>query len=293
MYEDLPEIVLELGINANGSTELAKQMIDMGIAAARSTGYPLEKVLFKFQKRTPELATPRAMWRVKRESPVSGKMVDYIDYKHEMEFDCDDYTVIDEYTRRLGVWFFASVWDRESALFMYDSFPFLPYLKVPSAHLTNESLLVFISDFDTPVILSTGMSTESEITAALAKFDEQREMVILSSTASYPCIDEEINLLKIRTLDDLYSSPSRRIGFSSHSISPYPSIYSNFFDVDMIEVHLTLDRSMKGSDQAASLEKPAVELLMRETLRIPELYGTGELKVYQSELAKRMSLRGY
>jgi N-acetylneuraminate synthase len=293
-YLDLPILVLEVGINHNGSVDVAKQTIDMVVSAARNTGYPLEKTLVKFQKRMPEHSVPKEMWGTRRISPVSGREMSYIDYKREIEFWRMDYEEIDAYTRKCGVWWFASTWDIPSADFFYQHFSHIPYLKIPSAHLTNHELIQHIVDYGHfSIIMSTGMSTEEEIDAAVDLIPYQYNSVLLACTASYPCADGEINLSKIQTLDDYYRTPGRDIGFSSHSVSPYPAIFSNFFDVDMIEVHVTLDRTMPGSDHSASLEKPAIELLMRETLRIPKLYGTGKLEVLPSEMDKRMQLRGY
>ncbi|MHC4181780.1 MAG: N-acetylneuraminate synthase family protein [Planctomycetota bacterium] len=291
-YEDLPEIIAEIGINHQGSVDVAKQTIDMVVSAARNTGYPLEKVLIKFQKRMPEHSVPKEMWETRRVSPVTGREMSYIEYKNEIEFWQMDYEEVDAHTRKHGVWWFSSVFDLPSADFFYQYFSHIPYLKIPSAHLTNHKLIQHIVDYGHfDIIMSTGMSDYEEIDEAVDLIPYA--LTVLACTGTYPSKDSEARLNNIKTLDYLYGNGRIKVGYSSHNASPYPAIYSNFFDVDMIEVHVTLDRAMPGSDHGASLEKPAIELLMRETLRIPLLYGTGKLEVLPSEMDKRMQLRGY
>lgn len=294
----LPKIVCEVGLNANGHVDLANDIADMCLTAADNTSYPHELVYIKFQKRNPEISTPKHMRDVQRISPYDGKTKSYIEYKHDLEFGLDEYKELDWLTDACGG-IFCSVWDQDSVDFVIDNFRYWPYIKIPSAHLTNHELIRAAIATDMDLILSTGMSTWEEIKEAhdvwfrSEKLSEQ-ELTILSSTATYPCIDEEINFFKLRRLRDYFSMYAHGygVGFSSHALSPFPAIYSNFYDVDMIEIHVTTDRSLPGSDQSASLEQPGIELLMRETLKIPKLYGDGVF-VYDSELEKRKSLRGY
>jgi N-acetylneuraminate synthase len=235
------------------------------------------------------------MWRVQRVSPVTGHIVSYIDYKKEIEFEYDDYVQLDWLNGECGGWF-VSVWDEPSAMFVKDNFPDMPYIKIPSAHITNKQLIKAAGYTGIPLIISTGMSTEKEVIAAIeqAKRWSDAIVTVLSCTAEYPCPDNHLNFCKLDWLQRGYGMPYGgyyRHGFSSHSPSPFPAIYSNFFDVDMIEVHVTTDRTLPGSDQAASLEYSGVELLLRETIRISKLWGTGDF-LFEEEKMKREQLRG-
>lgn len=293
----LPKIILEVGINHNGHVDLASEIADMCLDTADSTGYPRESIYIKFQKRNPEVSTPVHMWQMQRISPVTGEMGTYIEYKRQIEFGEHEYAELDWITDACGG-IFVSVWDVDSVNFVSENFPHWPYIKIPSAHLTNHDLLRAAINTDIPLILSTGMSTWDEIGDAYGVYNDFNrvgsQLTILSCTASYPCKDDEINFYKLDRMMKYFPTMSNdnMVGFSSHAPSPFPAIYSNFYGVDMIEVHVTTDRSLPGSDQSASLEKPAIELLMRETLKIPKLYGDGVF-IYDSELGKRKSLRGY
>lgn len=161
--------------------------------------------------------------------------------------------------------------------------------------MTNHALIRAAIETDIDLILSTGMSTREEIDNAynvwfMSERDSGQSLTILSCTASYPAHSHETNFSKLYYLKDQFFTHD--IGFSSHATTPLIPTYSNFYGVDMIEVHVTTDRSLPGSDNSASLEQPGIELLMRETLRIPKLYGDGRF-IYDSELEKRKSLRGY
>ena len=292
----LPKIVCEIGLNANGRVDLANEITEMCLSAAITTGYPLDLVYIKFQKRDPEISTPEHMRDVQRVSPYDGKTKSYIEYKHDMEFGIIIYDELDWITDACGG-IFCSAWDIESVNFIAKNYPHWPYIKIPSAHLTNHDLVRAAIETHMHIIVSTGMSTVDEILDVVGIWNEyyptriDQGLTILSCTATYPCADEEINFYKLDRLV-MMESDAHDVGFSSHSPSPFPAIYSNFYSVDMIEVHVTSDRTLPGSDQSASLEKPAIELLMRETLKIPKLYGDGVF-VYDSELEKRKSLRGY
>lgn len=301
MIRKLPEIVAEIGINHNGNVELANEIAINCLTAASATKYPLDKIFIKFQKRFPEVSVPKDMWEVQRVSPVTGLVTSYIDYKKEIEFEYDDYVQFDWLMHECGGWF-VSVWDEPSAFFVGDNFPDLPYIKIPSAHITNRELIQAAGTTGIPLIISTGMSTKEEIIYAIeyAKIYSTTLALptVLSCTAEYPCADEHLNFFKLDWLQQGFGMPFGmpfggyyRHGFSSHSPSPFPAIYSNFFDVDMIEVHVTADRSLPGSDQAASLEYAGFELLLRETVRISKLWGTGEF-MFEQEKMKKDQLRG-
>ena len=299
MTQELPILVAEIGINAGGDVDIAKKTIDMVYDAVQPY-YPLDKVFIKFQKRNPDLAVPPEMWDTPRKSLKTGQWTNYITYKREIEFGVDEYLELDRYIK--GIYnsnWFVSVWDLDSVKWVKENFPDMPYVKIPSAHLTNHGLLYAATYLDIPIVLSTGMSINYEISDALKvinTYSPLNKITLMHCNSSYPCVDNEIDLNAMqelyRILWDVFSLGGD-IGFSSHSSSPYPPIYSNFFNVSMIEFHVTLDRAMEGSDHSASLERNAIELLARETSRIPVIRGKNELVVYASELSKRKSLRGY
>ena len=298
MTKELPILVAEIGINSGGSVDVAKKTISMVYEAVRPH-YPLDRVYIKFQKRNPDKSVPHHMWDTPRKSLLTGQMTNYITYKWELEHNLVEYLEIDDYIKSYYTYgkpnWFVSVWDLDSVKWVQENFIDMPYLKIPSAHLTNHELVLAASKVAaTRLIVSTGMSTREEVINLLGHLEYAP--TLLHCNSSYPCADNETDLNAVqdlyRILWDAFGT-SGSIGFSSHSPSPYPAIYSNFFNVSMIEFHVTLDRATEGSDHAASLEKGAIELLARETARIPVVRGKEQLKVYDSELSKRKSLRGY
>jgi sialic acid synthase SpsE len=298
IFEKLPEIVCEIGINHNGSVDIADEIAITCLTAAKNVGYPTDLIYFKFQKRHPESSVPKDMWDVQRTSPVTGDVVRYIDYKKQIELELDDYVQLNWLFDECGGWF-VSVWDEPSVSFIRENFDHIPYVKIPSSHLTDHKLIKFATMCDADLIISTGMSTQKEIDeatrVAYRYLDATQRLIVMSCTATYPCADEEVNFMKldyIRSIGDSHMHSAYKVGFSSHSASPFPAIYSNFMNVDMIEVHVTKDRTLPGSDQSASLEYAGLQLLLRETLRINKLYGNGDF-IYESELSKRKALRGY
>lgn len=287
----LPKIVLECGVNHQGSVDIAKQMIEVFWNAC--TGYPGNLIYFKFQKRNPDICVPENQKSRPRKSLIDGRWTDYITYKHEMEFGLDEYYELDNFIRELTGHsnIFVSVWDNDSVAFVVNYFSHWSYLKIPSAHITNLSLIKECVLTGMSLIISTGMSTKQDIDKAVSLVPDDMDLTLLACTGSYPMPLEDVNLKKISTLRHHYGQ-GRSIGFSAHDISPFSGIYSNFLGADMIEVHGTLNRGWKGSDHAASLEPPAIELLIRETMKIPILLGSGELKIMPSEANKLKSLRG-
>ena len=217
----------------------------------------------------------------------------YIDYKKEIEFDIHDYMVIDNKVPRR---WFVSVWDKPSVEFVSAYFPNSPYIKVPSPHITNYDLIERCVQTFIPLILSTGMSTEFEIDFAYG-YLLNYSFTMLACTSSYPCWDEDVHLNKISLLKNRYGNKRKfdhitKIGYSNHSPSTFPAIYSSLLGAEMIEIHVTLNRAMPGSDHSASLEMRGVEIVLRELKRHPDLMGPNELTVFDSELSKKESLRG-
>lgn len=269
--------IAEAGLNHNGRIDLALKLCDLAKEANWS--------VVKFQKRSPELSTPREMWDVKRE--WNGQVITYLDYRRQVEFWKPEYDAIAKHCEKIGLPWTASVWDEPSADFMsqYD----VPFIKIPSAHLTNHVLLRKVAETGVPMVVSTGMSTENEIAEAVGHIPHVTGASLMHCTSTYPAPDDQANLSYIPVLGRL----GFPVGYSSHHESPYPAIYSAFFGAQSIEAHVTLNRSLPGTDQPASLELKGMVLLKRELDRIEEVRGDGVKRVWDSELGPRKKLRGY
>jgi N-acetylneuraminate synthase len=268
-------IVAEIGINHNGSIDMAKQMI----AAAKEAGVDA----VKFQKRTPELCVPPDQRGQMRETPWG--YITYLDYRYKVEFDKEGYNEIDRYCREIGIPWFASVWDEPSVDFMeqFDT----PAYKVPSASLTDHGLLRKIRSTKRPVILSTGMSTMDQIQASVDVLGVE-DLVITHATSTYPCEPEELNLKVIETLIHKFPVP---IGYSGHEVGLIPSVAAVTLGACMVERHITLDRALWGSDQAASVEPSGFERLVKYIRVVESSLGDGQKKVYESEKSSMKKLR--
>ena len=269
-------VIAEIGINHNGSIEIAKKMI----AGAKSAGCDA----VKFQKRTPEICVPKDQWNVERDTPW-GRMT-YIDYRNKVEFGKDEYAEIDKYCKELGIIWFVSCWDEESVDFIVDFDP--PLYKTASASLTDKDLLLRHKQLDRPVIISTGMSTMEEIENAVNNIGLEK-LLIAHSTSSYPCKYEELNLRMITTLRNKYSATP--IGYSGHETGLAPTWAAVALNASFVERHITLDRAMWGTDQAASVEIAGFHRLVRNIRDIELALGDGIKKVYDSELSSREKLR--
>ena len=241
-------IIAEIGINHNGDPGLALQMIDAAVHAGASA--------VKFQKRTPEIATPPEQRDQMRETPWG--YITYLEYRRRIEFGEAEYQEIDRHCRAQGVDWMVSVWDEPSVDFMqgFDT----PAYKIPSASLTDHALLRHAAGTGKPVILSTGMSTMQQIQRALDVVGSE-DRVVMHCTSTYPCEPEELNLQVIQTLAREF--PGTLIGYSGHEVGLVPSAVAVALGARVIERHLTLDRAMWGSDQAASVEPSGFERLVK------------------------------
>ncbi|TBO56606.1 N-acetylneuraminate synthase, partial [Streptomyces kasugaensis] len=266
----------EIGINHNGDLENAFALID----AAADAGCDA----VKFQKRTPEICTPRDQWDIERDTPW-GRMT-YIDYRHRVEFDEDGYRAIDEYCRKRGIAWFASPWDVASVAFL-ETFD-VPCYKVASASLTDDELLRALRATGRTVILSTGMSTPRQIRHAVEVLGSDN-ILLCHATSTYPAKAQELNLRMINTLQDEY--PNVPIGYSGHETGLQTTLAAVALGAAFIERHITLDRAMWGSDQAASVEPGGLTRLVRDIRIIEESLGDGVKKVYASELGPMKKLR--
>ncbi len=269
-------IVAEIGINHNGDIDIAKQMIDAAVHAGADA--------VKFQKRTPEVCTPPEQQTQMRETPWG--YITYLEYRCKVEFDQPQYREIDRYCRQKGIAWLASVWDEPSVEFM-QGFE-TPAYKVPSASLTDHNLLRCVRETGKPVVLSTGMSTLAQIRHAVDVVGEEN-LAIMHCTSTYPCEPEELNLNMVQTLRKEF--PETPIGYSGHEVGLVPSAIAVALGACLVERHLTLDRAMWGSDQAASVEPGGFERLVKYIRVTEAALGDGVKKVYDSEKASLARLR--
>jgi N-acetylneuraminate synthase len=271
-------IVAEIGINHNGSVETAKKMIE----AAQNAGCDA----VKFQKRTPELCVPKSQWDVERDTPW-GRMT-YIEYRHKIEFDRKQFTQIVDFCRKKRITWFASCWDENAVDFVEEFDPLL--YKTASACLTDKDLLLKHKALEKPLIISTGMSTIEEIEDAV-KTAGTKNLLIAHSTSSYPCNPHELNLKMISTLKEKYKNIP--IGYSGHETGLAPTGAAVALGANFVERHITLDRAMWGTDQAASVEIVGLYKLVSNIRDIEESLGDGIKRVYESELPSLKKMRKF
>jgi sialic acid synthase SpsE len=268
-------IIAEIGINHNGDIEIAKQLMDVAV----DTGCDA----VKFQKRTPEICVPEEQKSIPRDTPW-GTMT-YFEYKKRIEFEQPEFEQIDAYAKKIGIDWFASPWDVPSVDFL-ESFN-VPCQKIASACLTDSELLTAINKTKTTTILSTGMSSIEEIDKAVSLLNNV-PLAIAQATSTYPAEASELNLRALQTFAEKYKVP---VGYSGHERGLQVTIAAVALGATFIERHITLDRSMWGTDHSASLEPEGLKKLVRD-IRIVELaLGDGKKKVYDSEIPIRAKLR--
>ncbi|HKY53388.1 MAG TPA: N-acetylneuraminate synthase family protein [Anaerolineales bacterium] len=269
-------VVAEIGINHNGDLNIAKRMIDAAIHAGADA--------VKFQKRTPNISTPPDQQHQMRETPWG--YITYLEYRYKVEFNEEQYGEIDSYCHERGIPWIVSVWDEPSVDFMekFDT----PAYKIPSASLTDFNLIRKARATGKPLILSSGMSTMDQIKMGVAIAGEEN-LLLMHCTSTYPCEPEELNLKMVDTLR--HEFPNVPIGYSGHEVGLVPSAVAVAFGACMVERHLTLDRAMWGSDQAASVEPGGFERLVKY-IRVTEAsLGDGVKRVYDSEKSSIQRLR--
>jgi len=271
-------VVAEIGINHNGDIKIAKAMIDAAVHAGVDA--------VKFQKRTPEICTPPEQQKQMRETPWG--YITYLDYRYKVEFNEEQYREIDRHCKEKGIDWFVSVWDEQSVDFM-ESFD-TPVYKIPSASLTDHGLLRRVRATSRPIILSTGMSTMDQIQKSVGVAGTEN-LVITHATSTYPCEPEELNLKMIETLRGEF--PDVPIGYSGHEVGLVPSTIAVALGACMVERHLTLDRAMWGSEQAASVETGGFERLVKYIRVTEAALGNGVKKVYDSEMGSLQRLRRF
>jgi N-acetylneuraminate synthase len=260
-------VVGEIGLNHVGDINICKRIIDMAVRSGCDA--------IKFQKRVPEKCVPENHKNVVRETPWG--LMTYLDYRKKIEFGEPEYKEIDEYCKKKGIIWFASAWDVESVEFL-ENFN-VPCYKIPSPSLTDKELLLKIKSTGKPRILSTGMSKLEQIKDAVEFLGEQN-LIILHCNSSYPASEKELNLNVIKELRKNFNCP---IGYSGHEVGVFPSIVAMATGACIVERHITIDRSLYGGDQAASLEERGISIICREAKLIREYLGDGIKKVYESE----------
>jgi len=277
-------IIAEIGINHNGDMKTVKRLIDMAAVAGCD--------VVKFQKRNPDVCVPEHQKSVMRDTPW-GRMT-YLEYKHRMEFGKDEYDEIDVYCKDREIAWSASVWDNDSLQFIlqYD----VPFIKIPSAMLTNIPLINAASQSGKNIILSTGMSTQEEIDSAVNLLDYNTQFSdykfsLLHCNSTYPAALEDLNLVRIKTLKERYADKCE-IGYSGHEFRLGTSVAAIYLGATIIERHITLDRSMWGTDQLGSVEPQGLIKLVRGIRELEIAYGDRQLGPTESELEMQKKLRG-
>ena len=279
--------IAEIGLNHNGDLDIAKKLIDIASAAGCDS--------VKFQKRNPDVCVPESEKSKIRETPW-GKIT-YLEYKYKVEFGKEEYDEIDRYCKERDIDWSASAWDLGSLEFLmqYD----IPYVKIPSAMLTNDELLIAARDTGKKVILSTGMSNRDEIDHAVILlksaitvepyYEIAGDFVLLHCNSTYPAPIDELNLSTIKTLKERYNC---EVGYSGHEFRLSTSVAATYLGASVIERHVTLDRSMWGSDQLSSVEPQGLFKLMSGIRELEQARGNGVIGVTESEKLMRKHLRG-
>ena len=260
-------VIAEIGINHNGSVELAKKMI----AIAVTTGCDA----VKFQKRTVDVVYSKEELAKERKSVFGNTNGDL---KRGLEFDYEQYKEIDEYCKAKKIMWFASCWDEQSVDFM-DQFD-IPCYKIASACLTDDNLLKYTKSKGKPILISTGMSTMEQIEHAVDILGEDN-LIIYHCTSTYPSDSFEMNLKVIPEFKKRFNCP---IGYSGHERGISPSVIAVVLGANSVERHITTDRTNWGSDQAASLETSGLYHMVRDIRQVPEILGDGIKVVYPREI---------
>jgi len=269
-------IIAEIGINHNGSLDIAKKLIE----EAKDAGCDA----VKFQKRTIDIVYPAEVLATPRQSPWGTTTREQ---KEGLEFGKTEYDEIDAYCRKLGIPWFASAWDIPSQEFLrsYN----LPYNKIASAMAAHLEFVDAVASEKKPTFLSVGMCTYEDVDKAVAILRKHGcPFSIMHTVSTYPCAEEDLNLLAMQELRKRYGVP---VGYSGHEVSVSPSVMAAALGASVIERHITLDRAMYGSDQAASLEKPGLETLVAQIRKLSAVLGDGVKRVSDAEKAVAGKLR--
>ncbi|MFC1986970.1 N-acetylneuraminate synthase family protein [Chloroflexota bacterium] len=270
-------ITAEIGINHNGDINIAKKLIDVAAFAGCNA--------VKFQKRNPKSSVPPEQVNIMRETPWG--LMTYLEYRYKVEFGEKEYDEIDRYCQEKGIEWYASAWDTDSQLFLrkYN----LRHNKIASPMLTKTALLKMVAEEKKDTFIATGMSTMAEIEKAVETFRKYDcPFELMHCNSSYPMNSEEANLLCIISLRQKFGC---NVGYSGHERGLQVSLAAVALGATSLERHITLDRAMWGSDQAASLEPQGLLLLVRDVRVIEQALGDGVKQVYESEKSALQRLR--
>lgn len=275
-------IIAEIGINHQGDINIAKRLIDIAAASGCDA--------VKFQKRNPDICVPEAQKSKPRK--WAGEDMTYLEYKYKIEFGKKEYDEIDRYCNQQGIAWSASPWDLDSLEFLmqYD----IPFIKIPSAMITNDELMHAAKNTGKRVIISTGMSTGAEIAKAISIVNSpgaptENNFAVLHCNSTYPAPIDELNLSAIKTLKDRFKC---EVGYSGHEFRLGTTVAAIYLGATIIERHVTLDRTMEGSDHMASIEPHGLFKLVSGIRELERSYGDGKLVVTESEIPVRKKLRG-
>ena len=268
-------VIGEIGINHNGDISIAKQLIDVASSAGADA--------VKIQKRDPDTCVPEDQKNIVRDTPWGR--ITYLEYRHKVEFSPSQFDELCEYAKGKGIVLFASPWDLPSARFLIERDT--PLLKVASACLTDDDLIHELVASGKPIIASTGMSTLEEIDHAFGIM-KNSPLAICHATSAYPCSLDELNLKMIPELRTRYRVP---IGYSGHEVGLSTTLAAVALGAKIIERHITIDRTMWGSDQAASIEPHGFTKLIKDIRAVERALGDGVKRVYESENSAKNKLR--
>ena len=273
-------VIAEIGINHDGSFEVAKELI----SAAKESGADSVKL----QKRLPKVSVPKAMWDIQKETPW-GTVESFLAYKEQMELSPEHCALLWKYAQEIGIPLFWSVWDIPSVdeVMCFDA----PFIKIPSAKATDEFLLEWVRDNHgkARIIVSTGMCTMKEV-EGIVEYLYDENPVIMACTSTYPSPKEELNLRTVRTYKDRW--PELDIGWSGHEVGLATTVATVAMGATFIERHITLDRSRKGTDHAASVEPNGFRRLIEDIRAVDAAMGDGIKRVMPGERAPMLKLRG-
>ena len=274
-----PYFIGEIGINHNGNLSIVKKLIDAVFACSWDS--------VKFQKRNPDVCVPEHQKSKMRETPW-GRM-SYIDYKYKIELGKKEYDKIDKYCSNKPVDWSASVWDLDSLEFLMNYS--LPYIKIPSAMMTNTELVTESARTGVPIIMSTGMSSLEETDIAVNNvLKHNDDLVLMHTNSSYPASHNELNLSLIPFLKERYDCV---VGYSGHEQDLEPTVVAVALGAKVIERHITISHDLWGTDQKSSLEVVAMDMLYKRVKNIDIMIGSPIKKVTDSEIPIRKKLRGY
>lgn len=265
-----PFLIAEIGINHNGSLKIAKKLIDL------AKKYNFDAV--KFQKRNPNISTPNKLKKNMRDTPWG--YISYLDYKKKIEFGLKEFKQINTYCKKRKIQWFASPWDVESANFLkkFNN----KFNKIASAMLTNLELISNIAKQKKHTFISVGMSKEKDISNCIKIFKKFNcKFTLLYCVSSYPAEEKNLNLLSIKYLKKRFKCD---VGYSGHETTVSPSIVAYLLGAKVIERHITLDRTMWGTDQSASLSEEGIKNLTSILEKIPYMLGKNEFKKRKEEM---------